>query len=77
MPHARSLAWARDVQRSLASRLPACGWRPLMHSRILRAKHGWHMRSADFVAPLRITPPHQTHTTFDTAPPLPASAPPV
>jgi len=38
----------------------------------MRAKHGWHMRLADLAAPLRITPPHQTHTTFDITPALPA-----
>jgi hypothetical protein len=34
----------------------------------MRAKQGWHMRSADFAAALRITPPHHAQTTFGPPP---------
>jgi hypothetical protein len=60
---------AATVQRSLASLLFVRGWCARLCSRIMRAKHGWHMRRAAFTAALRIMLPHHAHTTSE---PLPA-----
>jgi hypothetical protein len=43
----------------------------------MRAKHGWHVRSAAFAAALRITPPHHTQTTCGRPSPLCLSVSPV
>jgi hypothetical protein len=43
----------------------------------MRAKQAWHMRCAAFDAALRITPPHQTQTTFGLPSPFRDSMSPV
>ena len=47
----------------LASWSDACRWCARLCSRIMRAKHSWHIRFVAFAAPRRIKCPHQAHTT--------------